>query len=221
MRLFGSRSASACARRRGAALLHSTHLYKNLVHILNDNALHSAGGLRARHGSEPAARFLHDPRRYERYMVGLDYLNASLSVPNVELLYQRSKSEWKSEWIHLELDLELLDDPHTLFCPVSAATDFGKYVVSGPDGFAALFVANVNDRTRAGLPKAVPTHPQAEVLLRGPLALGRIRAVHCPTLDVATEARRLCERCERSLSVQVSPHLYVWPPWVTAAKPGG
>lgn len=220
MGLFGPAPPSVAARRRGVRLLHSTHLYKNFVHILEDNALLAAGELRARYGSGPAARFLHDPRRYERYTVGLDYLNASLSVPNVELLYHRSKSEWKSEWLHLELHRSLLDEPETRFCPVSAAAEFGKHVMDGRGGYAALFAAEVQGRTRTGLPRNVPTHPQAEVLLCGPINLERITAVHCPTMDVAAEVTRLCERFARPLTVVVSPQLYIWPAWIAAQSAG-
>ena len=140
IRLRRARSISGEARRRGAGLLlHSTHLYKNFPHILEDGALHTLRTLQERHGAEKAARFVHDPRRYEKFAVGLDYLNASLSFPNVELLYHRSKTEWKEDWIHLALDLELLDHADTLFSPVSAAADFGKHVTGGADGFRAMF----------------------------------------------------------------------------------
>ncbi|MFZ5433062.1 MAG: DarT ssDNA thymidine ADP-ribosyltransferase family protein [Calditrichota bacterium] len=214
MGLFRRLTIADQAQRRGVILLHSTHLYKNLPAILQDGELHTVRRLHERYGSEHAARFLHDPRRYEQFAVGLDYLNAALSHPNVELLYHRSKTDWKCDWIHFALDLQLLDRDDTLFCPVSAAAEFGKYVVSGVEGFRALFADSVEDHRRTGLPQSVPTHPQAEVLLRGPLPLNVVQSAIVPTSDVAEEVERLTFRHHRTLRIEILPQLFVWPKWL-------
>ncbi|MBU1982941.1 DUF4433 domain-containing protein [bacterium] len=215
MGLFGKPTIGREIRRRDVTLLlHSTHLYKNLPSILEDGTLHTVRTLRVRHGVEKAVRFLHDPRRYEQFAVGLDYLNASLSFPNTQLLYGRSKTDWKAEWVHLALDLELLDHPDTLFCPVSAAAEFGKYVTRGLDGFRALFADEVHGQMREGLPKNVPTHPQAEVLLRGPLPITSVPAIFVPTADVAREIERLGSRHSLSIRIETTPQLFVWPKWL-------
>ena len=200
------------AVRRGVKLLlHSTHLYKNLPQILADGTLHTAGSLRQKFGDEHAARFLHDPRRYESFRVGLDYLNASLSVPNFELLYHRSKSAWPQEWVHLDLDLSLISRDDTLFCPVSAAAQFGERVQAGRAGFLALFENSVDGFSRENLPRNIPTHPQAEILLAGPLPLSNIRGILVSSPGIHAEVERLCEFYHRSLNIELAPYLFVWP----------
>jgi hypothetical protein len=210
-----ARTVSAETRRRGVALLlHSTHLYRNFARILEDGCLHTARTLGEVHGETAAARFLHDPRRYEQFAVGRDYLNASLSVPNFELLYHRSKADWKAEWVHFALPLILLDKADTLFCPVSAATERGRHLQKGIAGFRALFASEVDGHARAGLPNHVPTHPQAEVLIKGPLTLTQVVEVLVPNVEVATEVQRLSERFHRELRVEIAPQLFVWPKWL-------
>lgn len=199
-------------KKRGITLLlHSTHLYKNLPHILADGKIHTARELISRYGRERAARLLHDPRRYEQFAVGLDYINASLTVPNVELLYHRSKSEWQGEWVHFALDLSLLSLSDTRFSPVSAAAGRGKFIASGLEGFRALFVESVEQHTRHTLSNNEPTHPQAEVLIKGPLDLASVRMIHVPDREVMLEVSRLRDQKSRAISIDIAPYLFVWP----------
>ena len=215
---FASRTiVGEAKRRRIRQLLHSTHLYKNFPLVLSDGMLHSARELQKRYGSS-ASRFLHDPRRYEQFTVGLDYINASLSFPNCELLYHRSHTDWKYEWIHLSLRLDLLNRPDTLFCPVSAATNYGKLVQGGREGFAAMFADEVTGHTRSGIPHDVPTHPQAEILIRGPLELSVVKAIIVPDATLALEIERLCERNNHKIPVEVLPQFFVWPKWLVKKR---
>jgi hypothetical protein len=214
MMLFPSRTVLSEARSLGVRLLlHSTHLYKNFPHILSDGALLPPRELSRLYGSS-AGRFLHDPRRYEKFTVGLDYINCSLSFPNCELLYHRSHADWKCEWLHFCLRLDLLNRSDTLFSPVSAAADFGKYLQSGLNGFRLMFANEVVGHTRAGLPREVPTHPQAEVLVRGPLDLSSVESIIVPDANIAFEIERLCEQHGLSLRVEVLPQFFVWPKWL-------
>ena len=203
--------AAECRRRRITRLLHSTNLYRNLPQILETGELQTARGLIERYGHEGAKRFLHDPCRYEQFAVGLDYLNASLTVPNYELLYHRSKADWRAEWVHLALPPSLLERSDTLFCPVSAAKEKGRFVQGGLGGFVAMFAPEVDGRNREGLLRDVPTHPQAEVLLRGPLPLADVAAVIVADQQTGTEIERLCEHYSRTIRVEVAPHLFAWP----------
>ena len=173
--------------------------------------IHTARELIETHGQEHAARFLHDPNRYEQFAVGLDYINCSLTVPNAELLYHRSKSDWKADWVHLTLELELLNHPDTLFAPVSAATGCGKFLQKGRSGFQVMFAERVDAFNRAHLPESEPTHPQAEVLIKGPLSLDHAHSVFVPSRDVQTEVLRLCEQHGITLPVEITPQLFAWP----------
>ncbi|MBI5058622.1 DUF4433 domain-containing protein [candidate division KSB1 bacterium] len=209
---FREASVETDARRRGITLLlHSTHLYKNLPAILESGVIDTAAGLIARHGRERAARYLHDPNRYEKYAVGLDYVNCSLTLPNVELLYRRSKGDWKADWVHFALELALLSRETTRFCAMSAAHDRGRHVGSGREGFRAMFTAEVEGATRSDLAQSIPTHPQAEVLVQHALPLERANSIIVAGEATAREIRRLCELHQRVLEVEVRPQLFVWP----------
>jgi hypothetical protein len=213
MRLFRREDTVAKVMRRRCLmlLLHSTHLYRNLTQILEDGSLQTVRTLKEKHGVNAAARFLHDPFRYETFVTGLDYLNASLSVPNAELLYHRSRSDWKSEWVHLALDLSLMTREDTLFSPLNAAYELGHHVQKGADGLKAMFAETVRDNKRGDLPENIPTHPQAEVLVRGPLALSAVRSIIVADAATGSEVERLCEQHTRKIKVQVLPYLFVWP----------
>jgi hypothetical protein len=212
MSLFASKTISSEVKHRAILhLLHSTHLYKNFPLILRSSSLDTARSLIERYGQARARHYLHDPNRYEQLAVGLDYINCSLTVPNYELLYHRSKSSWKQEWIHLDLDLSLLYKEETKFSPVSAAQAQGKYICEGWSGFTGLFAEQVEDFTRADLPRNTPTHPQAEVLVLGPLPISLIQRIYVSDAKSAIELERLIAEHNHTLKVEIAPHLFVWP----------
>jgi hypothetical protein len=212
MWLFAAKTIETEVKRRKISLLlHSTHLYRNLPQLLQDKSLDTARSLIQRYGRERALQFLHDPKRYEKFAVGLDYINCSLSVPNYELLYHRSKASWQQEWIHLALDCSLLCKEETKFSPLSAAQEQGKHIRSGLAGFQAMFADQVEDCTRAGLDKHLPTHPQAEALVKGPLSLNAIEKILVSDMGVAKEIERLLDMHSLTIKVQVTPQLFVWP----------
>ncbi len=211
MGLFGKPSVSKELRRRKIKLLlHSTHLYTNFPAILKDGLLRSAGSLKKLNLAQ-AKRFLHDPNRYEKYAVGLNFINCSLSEPNFELLYKRSKSGWETEWLHFELNPDLLMRDSTKFCAVSAARDRGKQVAAGVTGFQAMFADNVDEHSRDKIEKALPTSPQAECLIQGDIPLNEIQAIHVSNPPIAEEVSRLCEQHNRKIPVRISPQLFIWP----------
>lgn len=211
MDFFGKPSIKKELRRRKIRLLlHSTHLYTNLPAILKDGFLRSAGSLKKINPAQ-AKRFLHDPNRYEKYAVGLDYINCSISEPNFELLYKRSQSGWETEWLHFEIDLDLLVTDSTLFCAVSAARDRGKHVKKGISGFQAMFAEKVDGHSRDSIGKELPTHPQAEVLIQGDIPLHEIQAIHVCNPPIAEEISRLCEQNQVAIPVKISPQLFIWP----------
>ncbi len=203
---------SEVRRRRIERLLHSTHLYRNLPQILENGCIETAGGLLAKYGSEKAARFLHDPNRYEKFAIGLDYVNCSLTFPNAELLYHRSKSGWQMEWVHFSLRPALLYKEDTRFCAVSAAYERGMHVGQGHDAFRGLFQDEVNGIKRArSLAANVPTHPQAEVLIHGAVPLSDVVCVFVCSGEDRESVGQLCERWRRNLRIEVAQQLFVWP----------
>lgn len=209
---FRAQSIAEDVRRRNITrLLHSTHLYANLPRIFETGALQTAGDLTRILGRERAARFVHDHNRYEKFSVGLNYLNCAISNPNYELLYHRSKSAWSAEWVHFSLDKALLTADTTKYCAVSAATDRGAHLGNGLEAFRALFAKTVGEWTRAGIESWEPTHPQAEVLVEGSLAWERVQEIIVPNPAVATEVERLAAHYERTISILVLPHYFVWP----------
>jgi hypothetical protein len=210
-KLSSSSVPSEVKRRKISLLLHSTHLYKNLPQIIADKTLSTAGDLIAKFGHERAHKYLHDLKRYEQLAVGLDYLNCSLTVPNFELLYHRSKTTWKSEWIHLAVDLSLLYKEETLFSPVSAAQEQGKFLRSGIDGLKSLFDPQVEEFSRSDLPDHIPTHPQAEVLVKGSLPIVALQKILVADVQTAQEVERLLSLHDLYIKVEAVPHLFVWP----------
>ena len=211
MGLFGKPSIKKEIRRRKIKLLlHSTHIYTNLPSILKDGFLRSAGSLRKNYSTQ-AKRFLHDSNRYEKYTIGLDYINCSVSEPNFELLYKRSKSGWETEWLHFEINLDLLVTDSTLFCSVSAAQGRGKHVQKGVAGFQAMFASEVDGHPRDSIGKEFPTHPQAETLVQGDIPLQNIVAIHVCNPPIAEEVARLCEQHQAAIPIRISPRLFIWP----------
>jgi hypothetical protein len=192
-------------------LLHSTHLFENLPQILTDGKLQTARTIIEAHGHDQALRFLHDPFRYEQFAVGLDYVNCSLTLPNAELLYRRSKSDWKTEWVHMALDLKLLERNETLFAPVSAAAERGKHLQTGAEGLRAIFADTVEGYDRKDLRADGPTHPQAEILIKGAVEWKEIRAIFVPNGIVLEGVKDLCARAGRKIEIAVKPQLFVWP----------
>ncbi len=197
-------------RRKIEWLLHSTHVAINLPQIFSDGYIDTARGLRARLGDK-AERLLHDPRRLEKFSIGLDYINCSLTVPNFELLYARSGSAWQAEWIHFRLELNLLENSDTLFCLVSAAQDYGQHVTNGLTGLRSMFADRVDTYDRAKLSKSDPTHPQAEVLVKGPLQLSTVTEILVSDGRTAQEVERLAEFYKRDTKVRIEPKLFIWP----------
>lgn len=209
--LFGKPTIARELRRREIQrLLHSTHLTINLPQIFEDGFVDTARGLRERLGPK-AERLLHDPKRFEQFSVGLDYLNCALTVPNFELLYARSKAAWPREWVHLTLDVKLLERDDTLFCAVSAAQDSGAHVRSGLEGMREMFAECVYSWSRAELHKNEPTHPQAEVLVKHRLPFDRIREILVGDFAIAQEVERLAEFHHRDIITSVEPKLFLWP----------
>ncbi|MBL0061759.1 MAG: DUF4433 domain-containing protein [bacterium] len=197
-------------RRKIDLLLHSTHVSINLPQIFEDGFIDTARGLRSRLGAK-AERLLHDPRRLEKFVVGLDYINCSITTPNFELLYARSKSAWQTEWVHFVLDTKLLEHPDTLFCPVSAAQDYGQHVQYGIAGLQSMFAEQVETWTRTGLHKSEPTHPQAEALVKSRLSLDNVTEILTANGQVATEVERLTAFYHRNVRVKIGPKLFLWP----------
>lgn len=209
---FSPRTIRAEVRRRKISLLlHSTHLYRNLPQILTDGFVFTVRDLIRTYGEEKAARFLHDPARYEQFTVGRDYLNGALSVPNYELLYRRSKANWKAEWVHLSLDISCLWEESTRFCAVSAAAERGKHIRSGVEGLSTLFAGQIENSKRSGLPKHIPTHPQAEVLIRGSLPLNKVIRIYTADEAARQEVERLAALHARTIPIEAAPALFVWP----------
>ena len=113
--------------------------------------------------------------------------------------------------MHLTLDPSLLSNEDTLFSPVSAAKEKGKYVLKGLTGFAAMFKDYVDYENREGLERAMPTHPQAEALIKAPLTLDRVTGILVANEAIAVEITRLCEQNSALIPVLPAPHLFVWP----------
>ena len=148
---------------------------KNLSHILNDFQ-----GIYA-------IDFL--PESYQDYNDSLrldgktDYICCSIEYPNVFYL-DRIKNNDKlfKEWIILSIDPKVMCLEETLFSKVNSATEKGRYISKGINGFRSLFedqiVTSKRSITRTTtMLQSSPTDIQAEVLIYKKIPIKYIKEI--------------------------------------------
>lgn len=148
---------------------------KNLSHILNDFK-----GIYATDFLLENYKDYNDDLRLDGKT---DYICCSIQYPNVFYL-DRIKNNDKlfKEWIILSIDPQIICLQETLFCKVNAATERGKYICKGINGFKNLFEENIitNKRSIKRSPtmlKSLPTDIQAEVLIYKKIPLEYINGI--------------------------------------------
>jgi hypothetical protein len=163
------------AQRRGVTRLCHFTKSANLAHILATGEIRDALTLRqSTEGFRPT-----DETRLDGHP---DHINCSIEYPNTWYLEKvMIRDPHFKEWVILTLDPSLLSIPGAKFCPYNAARASGTSIRSGPSAFNALFASTVIGNTRrtrlSDHPDWWPTDDQAEVLLPGPIPLGRVLSV--------------------------------------------
>ena len=121
-----------------------------------------------------------DPKRLDDQ---LDYICCSVEYPNIRLLDRFREKQPSQQWVLLSLKPDILAVRTTKFSPVNAASQRGGMVGDGIDGFESMFSSPVREWMRGGwrtvirrkqhLPN-LPTHPQAEVLVKGQIPISNV-----------------------------------------------
>ncbi|MDE0300282.1 MAG: DarT ssDNA thymidine ADP-ribosyltransferase family protein [Candidatus Poribacteria bacterium] len=173
-----------CEEHDIGTLLHFTRV-DNLSSILQDGLL-SRGTLEER----GQTFYFNDPERHDGHK---DAICLSISFPNSEMF--RSKREFKSKaegvshskWVVLLLEVRVLWEFDSGFCQVNAAADRMQKISwkrkSEPEKLHRMFKEVVEDATKSydrcqlQLPRDYPTHPQAEVLVKGQIPAKYIKEI--------------------------------------------
>ena len=122
-----------------------------------------------------APKFLPDGRRKSERLDGLDdHACLSVEFPNTRLLRKRATLGRGDGFVVLYARTHYLWRSGTKFCAVNAATESGKRVTRGHEGFQSMFAQTVtgnwcSSRSPRRLACA-PTDEQAEVLVPGRIA---------------------------------------------------
>lgn len=145
-------------------LCHFTHV-SNLSNILKKGILSSR--------NIPYSQW-NDKDRVDGYT---EYVCTSVELPNTYCLNNMVQKTGTNieDWVIFKINPYIIDDT-SLFCPVNAAKECGKYVSEGVEAYESIFL---NDRW-ARNPKwisSIPSNLQAEVLIKGCIPVSQIEAI--------------------------------------------
>ncbi|MDF1597924.1 MAG: DarT ssDNA thymidine ADP-ribosyltransferase family protein [Acidimicrobiia bacterium] len=131
------------------------------------------------------------------------HVSCSVQYPNAWYLkLVQAREPLFKDWIVLLIEPDPLWWSNTLFCPVNAATEHGRYIAEGKDGFDAMF-ENFTPTGRIGRGlthlASCPTDNQAEVLVLDGIPLDLVRCV--VVRDEAQAKRERWKLSEFGLSV--------------------
>ena len=79
------------------------------------------------------------------------------------------------EWIIFKINPYIIDDT-SLFCPLNAAKECGKYVSEGVEAYESIFLNEGRTRNPKWI-SSVPSNLQAEVLIKGIIPINQIKGV--------------------------------------------
>ena len=140
-----------------------------------------------------------DPKRLDDQ---LDYICCSVEYPNIRLLDRFREKQPVEHWVLLSLKPDILAVRTTKFSPVNAASQRGGMVGDGIDGFESMFSSPVREWMHGGwrtvirrkhhLPN-LPTHPQAEVLVKGQIPLSDVIEVMVDSDEAFDQVHRLMD----------------------------
>lgn len=145
------------------------------------------------------SNLVNDPLRADGHQA---FVCCSVTYPNVFLLNKFAEN--LNDWCVLLLAPELLKEPSIRFCPVNAASEWGRFVQEGPTGFEALYEVEVVSGSRrfkrtSSQPKSVPTDNQAEVLVHGSVPLALVFEIVLPS--------NAAQKCAQLILSEWSPAL--------------
>ncbi|ABN45265.1 DarT ssDNA thymidine ADP-ribosyltransferase family protein [Streptococcus sanguinis] len=145
-------------------LCHFTHV-SNLSNILKNGIFSSR--------SIPRDQW-NDSDRVDGY---IDYVCTSVELPNSYCLKNMVRKTQTNieEWIIFKINPYIIDDT-SLFCPLNAAKECGKYVSEGVEAYESIFLNEGRTRNPKWI-SSVPSNLQAEVLIKGIIPINQIKGV--------------------------------------------
>ena len=174
-------------KRRGITRLCHFTPSRNLAHILTGGT-----GILSTRNLQINERSVFTPTDLKRLDQHEGYICCSIQYPNAWYLTKALADEKLfKDWVVLLIEPKYLWQPGTRFCPRNAASDKGRNIVEGLDGFLSLFASEVQGaygKTFSRLPRrlpACPTDDQAEVLVPDLIELTDILAIAVQTEEQA------------------------------------
>lgn len=143
----------------------------------------------------------------------LDHVCLSVQVPNA-WCFEKIRKARGGDWVVLFIAPLYLWRPGTKFCPVNAATAFGRLLEEGPEAFRAMFQPTMSlgrgeYTRRANYPAFLPTDEQAEVVV--PNGISPHHIVGIAVHDEAQGAREHRELLDHGIApppIVVVPEFY-------------
>lgn len=181
---------------------------KNLSHILND-----FNGIIA---TDELPELYKDINDSERYDGKLEYVCCSIQYPNFFYLQRIKESDILfKDWVILCIDPNIILKEETMFSKVNAATERGKYITGGIEGFRKLFSQQVSTNKRSivrslTIPNNCTTDIQAEVLVNKIIPKQYIKGIIVKTEKQAKEehARMKIWQIKEDIPIIISPELF-------------
>ena len=145
-------------------LCHFTHV-SNLNNILKNGILSSR--------NIPYSQW-NDKDRVDGYT---EYVCTSVELPNTYCLNNMVQKTGTNieDWIIFKINPYIIDDT-SLFCPVNAAKERGKYVSDGVEAYESIFLNDGWTRNPNWI-SSVPSNLQAEVLIKEYIPVNQIEAI--------------------------------------------
>ena len=145
-------------------LCHFTHV-SNLSNILKNGILSSS--------NIPYSQW-NDKDRVDGYT---EYVCTSVELPNTYCLNNMVQKTGTNieDWVIFKINPYIIDDT-SLFCPVNAAKERGKYVSDGVEAYESIFLNDGWTRNPNWISR-VPSNLQAEVLIKEYIPVSQIEAI--------------------------------------------
>lgn len=181
---------------------------KNIPHILNN-----FNGVLSTDNIPEYYREVNDENRFDGKK---NYICCSIEYPNVYYL-DRIKDNDKlfNEWVIICIDPKIVLEGNILFSKVNAATERGKYIMSGIDGLKSIYSEEIITNKRvirrsSNLPISCATDIQAEAMI-----LGRIDKKYIKELIFPNEQQARMEYTRmkllgigKELKLKICPDLF-------------
>lgn len=145
-------------------LCHFTHV-SNLSNILKNGILSSR--------NIPYSQW-NDKDRVDGYT---EYVCTSVELPNTYCLNNMVQKTGTNieDWVIFKINPYIIDDT-SLFCPVNAAKECGKYVSEGVEAYESIFLNDEWARNPKWI-SSIPSNLQAEVLIKECIPVSQIGAI--------------------------------------------